>query len=216
MASTPAPNPLILSTRGEERAADALLAALTTIGHAKPSTPVLNRKSRFFYKPTLSFVEDVETRKKMTLPREVEIIDQQIEDRRKKYQTEFPPKLNRNLQQVREFWLRDIAPYTLAAQSGAQQAQDVVQRTLDTQVDSTPLVQFQRMIQTATTIKMAQYIAKYLKLPPSSAQALIDSVTAKSPQREVVFYPDAANRRERQDKNPNLTPSPNSEEKLSE
>lgn len=181
---------LLLSTKKQEEEADALFAAVSNIGHSiqvepeKETAEGKHRRSRFFYKPTLSFKEDIEQRKKISLPKEVQIVDKQIEDRKASYKDELPPLLNKNIEGVREFWLKEIAPLTLAAQAGSEQAKDVVQRILDAPIDETPFARFHYMLTTATSLKMARFISKYFKLPLNTAQTLIDSV---QPRREIVF-----------------------------
>lgn len=211
-------NPLLLSTRKEEEAADTLLAALSTIAHVRPievdEYDESKYRSHFFYRPSLSFTEEIKERKKISLPKEVEVVDKQIAERKKTYQTELPPVLTSNIEKVREFWLKDIAPYTLAAISGSEQAKDVVQRTLDAEIDPAPFAQFQRMLSTATTLRLARFISKYLKLPAGTAEALAESIQPK--QQHAFFFPneDSERRSRPQNKAPvdkNLTESNDSD-----
>src|SRR6185437_11219069 len=176
----------LLNRNKDEAAQQALLAAITNLGTPLDKKPKKQRskdswtkvgegrRSRFFYTPTTSFQEEVEHRKQIAEPKEIELVDQQVEERLKTYEEELPPKLDHNIIKVREFWLKEIAPLTLAAQSGSAQAQDVVQRTLNAPVDQMPFRKFQLMIEHATTIKMAQYIAKYLGIPTSKVRELLD------------------------------------------
>lgn len=157
------------------------LNTINSLGIASSNIP--SRRSRFFFQPTQSFNEELEDRKKISRPREVEIADAAIEARRKTYQEELPSALDSNIEKVREFWLREIAPLTLAAQSGSSQAKDIVQRILDVEIDNIPFMKFQRMLETASTIKMAEYIAKYIKINKSYVPSLADST---QPKKEVL------------------------------
>lgn len=178
---------LLLSTKKEEDAADTLLAALTTIAHASPveeSKPKKTRRSRFFYRPSVSFQEDIDERKQISKPVPVDLVDQEVQERLNTYKTELPTKLTANIDRVREFFLKEIAPLTLAGQSGAGQARDVVQRLLNAEIDGTPFAQYDRMLAIATTIKMAREITKYMGLPAAMAENLLDSI---QPKKEVAF-----------------------------
>ncbi len=211
-------------TKKQENAADALMAALTNIGQAhkveqKKSNrtgPPGDRRSRFFFAPTMSFTEDVEIRKKVSLPREVEIVDEQIEARKKTYEKQLPTKLNKNLEQVREFWLNQVAPLALAAQSGSEQARDVINRTLNVEIDSTSFMQFQLMLNQGTKVKLADYVTKYLGLKASDRDLILDVVKVHRPQKEVIYVSDN-DRRARtpqpQEENRNLTASEKPKEK---
>ncbi|BAG41667.1 hypothetical protein [Ralstonia phage phiRSL1] len=114
----------------------------------------------------------------------MEFIDQQVEERRKTYQQELRPVLDKNLTRVREFWLRDVAPLTLGAQAGSQQAKDVVQRALGVPIDESQFAQFEHMLHKGATLVLARYITRYLKLPSSTVQYLLDSIT---PKKEVLI-----------------------------
>lgn len=204
-------SPLLLSTKKEEEASDALLAALSTIAHVqatpKPAKPKRQRRSRFFFKPTISFKDDLDDRKKISLPKEVEIVDEQISKRQKTYKQELPSELSSNIEEIREFWLKNIAPLTLAAQSGSQQAKDVVQRTLDTAIDETPFAQFERMVQIATLHKMSRYIVDYMGLPKSYATQISESLIPQQ-KKEVMFFPDMHDRRRPQSEPKEKEPTP--------
>jgi hypothetical protein len=176
----------------DEDAADSLLAAVMSLGHAtgKPQKKekVLvgqawrtqsNKSSRFFYRPTKSLDEELEHRKKIAEPRAIDLVDEQVAARTKTYTQELPQKLDKNIAKVREFWLKNVAPLTLAAQAGSDQAKDVVQRSLGAPIDNMPFMKFQRMLEQGLTIKMANYLVTYLGIPRNQVAELIDSIATK-------------------------------------
>lgn len=193
-------NHLMLSTKGEEDSKDDLLSALTTLAYATPvpvqpvkkkkkklltkEVPKTKHRSRFFYKPTSSLTEDVEVRKASIVPTALDTINGEVENRVKTYATELPPELQKHIEQVREFFIKEIAPKTLAVQGGTAQALDVVQKTINSAVDPALFAQFERMVAQARLYKMADFVVTYMGLPASVAEDLIHSVT---PKKEVMF-----------------------------
>jgi hypothetical protein len=181
----------------DEDAADSLLAAVMTIGRPLREVPkkkknLVNQQwktetkfknSRFFYRPTQSLDDELEHRKQIATPKELDLVDQQVIDRSETYGKELPQKLDKNIEKVREFWLKNVAPLTLAAQAGSSQARDVVQRTLGAPIDGTPFLKFQKMLEQGLTIKMATYLVTYLGIPRTQVNDLIDSIT---PKKEVM------------------------------
>jgi hypothetical protein len=192
-------------TKKQEDAADALMAAITNLGQvqqqkvSQPGSPLSQeRRSRFFFTPTISFSEDVKRRQQKIKPKEVELLDEQVEARRKTYVKQFPQKLNKNLEAVREYWLRDIAPLALASVAGSEQAREVIQKTLGTEIDGSSFAQFNVMVQKGVQIKSAEYIVKFLGLPKGSAEELLDIVKIHKPtQREIVYVDPNSDRRAR-------------------
>lgn len=197
-------NHLMLSTKAEEDSKDDLLSALSTMAYALPTVtevprkkkkkklvtrnrtdPPPKRRSRFFYVPTDSIVEEVTERKQMTEPASgLESVNAEVEKRVVSFSNELPPELQAHIEKVREFFVTEIAPKTLAVQGGTAQALDVVQRTINSAIDPSPFAQFERMVAQARLYKMASFVASYMGLPKSVEAALIESVT---PKKEVVF-----------------------------
>jgi hypothetical protein len=155
---------------------DAMLASLTNIAYSQKSVPAnkLNatRNSKFWFKleTTNSIVED---RKYRLAPKEVEYIDAEVEGRLKSYRPQIGPMLQGNISVVREFFLTEIAPLTMASEGGTLQSKEVVQRLLDTEVDATLFSKFHTMVNKAANLKMAIFVASYFGLPESSISSLI-------------------------------------------
>jgi hypothetical protein len=195
-------NHLLLTDVKKEEEADDLLASLTSIAYKTPQSeaeppPVESPKkkakekksNRFFYSPTMSFDEEVTKRKKRKGNRHesvVTILDREVEDRRKTYSKELPKTIKDNIENVREFFLQEIGPLALAAQAGTTQATQVMQRTLNTEINTVPFVQFENMVSKASSIKMARFVAKYLGLPARTVETLLQTAQPAQP-KEVYF-----------------------------
>lgn len=195
---------LSLSTKKQENDADELLSSLTVMAYPteanqppvkttkkkkkveRGSKTTTERRSRFFYRPTKSFDEELNARKKTVEPHALKIITEEVDTRRAVYADELPSILQTNIETVREFFLKDLGPLTLATQAGSAQAREVVQRTLNAEIDNAPFAQFERMVATASQIKMARYIAKYMGLPRATAEALVSSIQPRPP-ANIVF-----------------------------
>jgi hypothetical protein len=122
------------------------------------------RISRFWFRME-SAKEETERRKKDFKPKELEHFDAEIEARLKNFVGEFPPELRKNLTTIREFFLKEVAPYTVAASAGTGQAKAVVERMLKTEVDSSLLGRFENMVNRAATIKLGIFVLNYFNLP---------------------------------------------------
>lgn len=195
-------NHLLLGTKAEEDQADDLLASISRIAIAdtppdedehveaaaantEPKIKKKKRKSRFFFTPSKSFIDEVEERKDLSKPTVLSMVDQEVEARRKTYRNELPDALQERIEEVREFFLTEVGPVTLGGQAGALQAMEVVQRVLGTEIDNKPFAQFERMLQDAVTIKMARFIAGYFDLPTTVARQLVETI---QPKKEAFLF----------------------------
>jgi len=163
-------NSLVLTDTKEEDKADGILSALSELAYAMPSPKAQaepqkkRRKSRFFFVLSDSIYTEVQKRSSITRRKELVPIDHEIEARLKGYRKEAPSKIEANIEAVREFFLKEVGPLTMAGSAGATQAQQVVQRLLNTEVDGTLFAKFDRMSATAANIKMSKFIARYYGL----------------------------------------------------
>jgi hypothetical protein len=194
-------NHLLLTDPVKEEQEDDLLASLTSIAYKTPipEAPKIKtkkkkkvgpvRKSHFFFKPTESFNSEFAKRrgkKGKTPDTAITILDREVEERGVAYSKELPEALLNNIESVREFFLQELGPLALAAQAGTVQAGQVLQKTLNTEIDDRPFVQFKQMVSKASSIKMARFIAQYLSLPPRTANELYQTTQPAQP-REVLF-----------------------------
>lgn len=176
---------LVLTDTKAEDAHDELLASLTDLAYAIPNDPdILNvrdigsksKRSRFFFRLSDSIAADVKKRRNRLKPKKRVHVDDEISARLATYTAEAPAALVDNIDKVREFFLKQIGPRTLAGGAGVSQARDIVQRMLGTEIDGTQFVKFERMSHTAVSILMAKFIAKYYGLPVSVIDRLLTSI----------------------------------------
>lgn len=157
------PESVIGKTTEQQDAEDALAVRLSQVAYA---TPLLgkrkNRSSRFWFQ--LNDNELVVTKEAMR-PKKLEHIDSQVEHRLSRYKKSSPKQFQSHIHEVREFFLNEIAPRTVAASGGTLQAVEVLTRLLDTEVDPSTVDRFNMMLNRATTLKMAQFVVNYFGLP---------------------------------------------------
>lgn len=169
---------------------DQLLSALSNLAYSVKETPdsgydpSRKRTSRFWFKleTTDQFVVK---RKKSLAPKAVEHIDAEITDRLKTYEKELSPVLKDKINQVREFFLTEIAPLTLATSGGAIQSRAVAERMLDTEVDSAIFARFENMANRAATIKLGLFVLDYFGLPHSHFNELLGGGQVKEKSSEL-------------------------------
>ena len=184
-------NNLVGASQKELDKEDQFLASLTTLAYEVPkktSPAKKNRKSKFWFK--LSTTEEyVNAQKELMNPRALEHIDHEVEDRLTEYKTEMPDALKEKIKKVREFFLTEIAPITLAAGGGALQAKEVAQRLLDVEVDSALFTRFDNMVNRAATLKLSQFVASLFDLPLDTAPSLLGSQPAahSDPQMQSIL-----------------------------
>jgi hypothetical protein len=200
-------NNLVLTQLEKQQDADDMLAAMSVLAYAPESSSadklkvvddptVVSTKwgaSKFFFRPSVSFKEEIKERQQSTAMKALEHIDKVVEDRLRSYRGTMPKALSGNIDEVREFFLKEIAPLTLASSAGTSQAKDVIQRLLGTPVDDTVIAKFDRMTHAAVNIAMARFIAKFFKLPPASRELLLAELKPKQQLPTIIPIPTKAN-----------------------
>jgi hypothetical protein len=136
----------------------------------------------------------VEVLKEAMKPKELEHIDSEIVKRLSEYKSESPALLQKHIESIREFFLSEVAPKTLAASGGTLQATEVIQRLLNTEVDGSTAARFQQMVNRATTLKMALFVCQYFDLPQSYLDSIIGIPAADDPMRKLAALIDDGNR----------------------
>lgn len=190
-------NPLVIASEEEMDAADNMLASLSDIAYstapAKAQVVQSKRKSRFFFRLSKSFSEEVAERKQSFTPKQMTHVDAEVGKRLKEYRLEIPAELADNIDSVREFFLREIAPVTLATGAGATQAREVVKRLVGSDVDGTQFEKFERMMSHAVDIKMARYVARMLGLTKVEAVEILQLMKPRQPQIVPIGIPQNEN-----------------------
>lgn len=174
--------------------ADSLLASLTDIAYAthpeeKKVVVKSERKSRFFFRLTKSFADEIRDKKTTFEPKQLTHIDHEVERRLKSYKKEMPENLEQRIEETREFFLSEIAPITLAAGAGASQAMEVVKRLVGSDIDGTQFEKFERMAAKAVDIKMARFIARQFGMTKAEAQEILVALVPRAPTLIPVGVP---------------------------
>lgn len=180
-------NNLVPATEEELDNADSMLASLTDIAYStatedKPVVVKERRRSRFFFRLSPSFSEEVKNKQKAFSPKQLTHVDHQIEKRLKSYEKEIPSELEVNIGRVREFFLKEIAPISLAANAGSMQAMEVVKRLLGSNIDETQFEKFERMAAKAVEIRMARFICREFGMTKAEAKEILDTMMARPAQ----------------------------------
>jgi hypothetical protein len=160
---------------------DALTRGLLNVAYSDPEAtktvrPVQSRfgtrHSRFWFRlETVS--EETAKRKAQFKPKELEHIDSAVTSRLKSFKREIPGELRSKIDEVREFFLTEIAPRTMASSGGTIQAKDVAERMFKTEVDSALFSRFDNMVNRAATIRVAQFVLSYFNLPDEFLTSLL-------------------------------------------
>ena len=147
---------------------DMTLDALSNLAYstapAKVTKKQPNRTSSFWFR--VESVADVVAKAKVDLaPKQVEHVDLEITKRVASYKAQLSPALKTNIEVVREFFLRELTPLTVASEGGITQAKEVVQRLLNTEVDSALIDRFRGMASRAAVLRLAIFMVEYFELP---------------------------------------------------
>lgn len=174
--------------------ADNMLSSLTDIAYSPVTTPKVKapaktRQSRFFFRLSKSFTEDLDDKKKEFAPPQLTHVDAEVDRHLKNYKTHIPAELSANIDAVREFFLREIAPITLAAGAGASQAREVVKRLVKSDIDGTQFEKFEVMMAKAVDIKMARFVARQLGLTKAEAVQILEAMKPRPPQIVPIGVP---------------------------
>ena len=172
---------------------DSILKSLSNLAYSsvapesKKKVDVSNmRTSRFWF--TLETPQEAVNKvKESMIPKPVEHIDVEVQKRLARYKTEAPVQLHEKIKEVREFFLTQIAPRTLAASGGTIQATEVVQRLLDTDVDPAIMNRFENMINRAATLKLAEFALHYFDLGPEHLESLLGNQHQGDPDMKALL-----------------------------
>lgn len=161
-------NPLIgeagISSSGEED----ILASLSHFASApKASTPKPgpkigarpNRTSQFWSRSEDNATDQLKIAKAATAPKKLVHVDVEIEKSVKANKELIPSAIHANIGRVRDFLINEIAPMSFAIQPGTEQAQEVVKRVLNEEVDMSSVSTFSALVRRAINLKLAKFVA---------------------------------------------------------
>ena len=167
---------------------------------AKPEVERSGRKSRFFFRR----VEDeVASLKQATKPKEVELDNAESIAYALGLKKLLLPVVKTNIETVRDFFINEIAPLSLALGAGALQASEAIKEVTGSGVEPSTFDKFDRMCHQAVILRMASFLEGYLGLKPGEGKELLPvalRVKQDAPVEQVV--PDsepAGNRKENRD-----------------
>lgn len=142
-------------------------AQLGQIAQALPASEL--KKGRKFASRFFFVLDDtvLSQRKEKFKPKQLEHVDAAIVARTTTYKKEVSPELKAKIEHIREYFLTEIAPLTLATASGARQAQQVVERYIDGKVDTTLLNTFEAMSARAARLKLSLFVLDLFDLDKS-------------------------------------------------
>lgn len=162
--------------------------------------PIYDRtyQSRFFFRINPSIAEHIRllrAQEQLSKPSPSEPLNEHIEKRSKEFKQGIAPSLAKRIDKVREYFLEELSPLTMAAQAGSDQAKEVLQVALDSEVEPAVLQHFETMMRYGVQIKMARFIAKYLNLKEDDARVLLEKLGARgkgnSPNNQYTALMDA-------------------------
>jgi hypothetical protein len=104
-----------------------------------------------------------------------------VESRLRVYKRQIPNELSNNIDAVREFFLTEIAPFTMSVSAGSSQALEVVRRLLGSDIDGTQFEKFEKMTALAVNIKMARFVSRALGMTKKEADEILALMTPRQP-----------------------------------
>lgn len=153
-----------------------VVSALSVVAHTQKKEKRRER-SRFFFRlddPVLQIKEEEQP------------VNEALVKATDEVQHDLPARMVPLVDNVRSFFLNELAPLTLAGVTGAQQARKALSDALGTEVDASTEAKFRTLLSKATDIKLASYIKRYMSLSEEEAALLIDAIKPKTPANLVL------------------------------
>lgn len=139
----------------------------------KPAPPPVGKfNSRFFIKDVVDIVAAMKAANKI---KALEPDNKELTRFEREVKRALPKSTQPNIKLIREFFLNDLAPLTVAIGAAVFQSKAVLKSTTGDDPDPTPFANFERMARTAVNLKMAQFLQDYLDLPESAVTLMLDS-----------------------------------------
>ena len=142
----------------------------------KPKRKSRLPESRFIFEVEEDFVAEMRA---ANAPKVVVADNQEVLARVAKLEKVLPPELKGNIALVRNFFLQEVAPLTLALGTGVDHAQEVIKKVAGVDLEPSTFVKFEKMAHAAVHIRMAAFLENYLKLPKGAAEDLLTSIAPR-------------------------------------
>lgn len=146
-------------------------------------------KSRFFFKVTdvdeISIIESSVHAKSQEEPINTEIVH-----RSDKYAKELPSELRSSITKIREFFLKEIAPKSIALQGGLAQAKSVIEHQVG-EVDAPEMIWAEKFAAHSAKLRVLRFIKELFDLTDDEAEKLYD-MTCSPKQNNVIMLPSQA------------------------
>jgi hypothetical protein len=133
-------------------------------------TPKSKRRSRFFFKLPEDEMREL---KALNAPKTVELDNAEFIAYAEALAVSLPPNVKLNLEKVRDFFIQEIAPLTLALSAGAEQAKAAIKVVTGSEVEPSTFQKFEKMAHLAVQLRMASFLEDYLALGAGSAVKLL-------------------------------------------
>lgn len=181
-------NNLVGMTVEESEKQDKFLSQISRIAYpvdknnnkVKPVKSDSKYKSRFFFKVTdkdeISVIENSVHSRPQEEPINIEIVQ-----RSDKYAKELPNELKLAIIKIREFFLKEIAPKSIALQGGLAQAKAVIEQQVG-EVDASEMMWAEKFAVHSSKLRVLRFIKELFELTDDEAEKLYDmSFNVKQP-----------------------------------
>lgn len=192
MSQKKSENNLIGMTVEESEKRDKFLSQISRIAHpvdkakVNPVKSDSKYKSRFFFKVTdtdeISIIEDSVHAKLQEDPINIEIVQ-----RSDKYAKELPAELKSAIVKIREFFLKEIAPKSIALQGGLAQAKAVIEQQVG-EVDASEMMWAEKFAAHSAKLRVLRFIKSLFELTDDEAEKLYE-LTCTSKQNSIIMFP---------------------------
>ena len=119
--------------------------------------------------------------RQQSAPPKIEYADQALTSQIKAVKVSLPKDMSGNIAAVRDFFVQELAPLTLALDPGATQAREILKSVVGTEMSPEPFYRFENMASKAVLIRMAHFLEDYLGLPEGTEDALLHQPRAAPP-----------------------------------
>lgn len=162
-------------TTNNQNIADAIANVASS---SSPAPPPKKSRSRFFFR--------VDKEDTINIREEDVPVNSDLVKATDDAQSSLPARMAPLVNDVRDFFVNELAPLTLAGITGAQQARAALAEVLGVEVDATTEVKFRSLLARAIDIKLASYVKNYMNLSEDEATLLLDTLKPRNPANLVL------------------------------